>query len=45
MSHLDRSGGQVFITTTDRRWIQVKDDLRVFQVEQGRVTMDTDSAP
>lgn len=38
MSYLDQAGGQVFITTTDRRWIQVaRDDARVYRVEAGVV--------
>ncbi len=37
METLDRGGGQVFITTTDRRWIRVQ-DARVWQVEAGRIT-------
>ncbi len=40
MAHLDRSGGQVFITTTDRAWIQVTGDTRVFRVEEGSVSHD-----
>ncbi len=37
METLDRGGGQVFITTTDRRWIKVS-DARVWRVEAGRIT-------
>ena len=37
METLDRGGGQVFITTTDRRWIRVK-EAKVWQVEAGRIT-------
>jgi len=37
MEHLDKSGGQVFITTTDRRWIQIKSASRVFEVSNGSI--------
>jgi len=38
MSYLDQAGGQVFITTTDRRWIQVAAaDARVYRVSAGGV--------
>jgi hypothetical protein len=36
METLDRGGGQVFITTTDRRWIKVT-DAQVWYVEGGSV--------
>jgi DNA replication and repair protein RecF len=42
METLDRGGGQVFITTTDRRWIQVS-DARVWRVDAGRIN-DADGA-
>lgn len=34
MDRLDKGGGQVFITTTDRRWIRVADAL-TFKVDRG----------
>ncbi|MFT7581534.1 MAG: DNA replication and repair protein RecF [Myxococcota bacterium] len=37
MEYLDRAGGQVFITTTDRRWIKVSADSSVFKVDAGTV--------
>jgi DNA replication and repair protein RecF len=37
MRRLDRGGGQVLITTTDRRWIQVG-DARRWKVEAGHVS-------
>jgi len=40
METLDRGGGQVFITTTDRRWIRVAGLPRVWRVEAGRITLD-----
>ena len=36
METLDRGGGQVFITTTDRRWIKVH-DAQVWKVEAGQL--------
>lgn len=36
MQTLDQGGGQVFITTTDRRWIKVS-DARIWRVEAGRI--------
>ena len=41
MSHLDEAGGQVFVTTTDRRWIRVNGACRVYGVEDGRVTISS----
>ncbi len=38
MEHLDQGGGQVFITTTDRRWIRVAGASRVFTVKDGDVS-------
>lgn len=38
MDYLDRAGGQVFITTTDRRWIRVSGESKVFRVDDGAVT-------
>lgn len=37
MQTLDRGGGQVFITTTDRRWIRVA-DATVYRLKSGRIT-------
>ncbi len=37
METLDRGGGQVFITTTDRRWIRVQ-DAKVWQVASGQIS-------
>ena len=37
MEYLDQAGGQVFITTTDRAWIQVTDATRVFSVASGMI--------
>jgi DNA replication and repair protein RecF len=37
MSYLDTAGGQVFITTTDRRWIQVQGSSRIYSVSDGAV--------
>ncbi len=37
MEYLDTAGGQVFITTTDRRWIQVDGASTIFRVEGGHV--------
>lgn len=37
MHFLDRAGGQVFITTTDRRWIQLGGASKVFTVRAGKV--------
>ena len=39
MTHLDAGRGQVFITTTDRRWIHVSGETRVFSVSQGEVSL------
>ena len=41
MDFLDRSGGQVFVTTTDRSWIQVKGATRVFRVAGGVVALES----
>ena len=41
MAYLDQAGGQVFVTTTDRRWIQVTDASRVYEVQGGEVTLST----
>jgi DNA replication and repair protein RecF len=41
MAYLDQAGGQVFVTTTDRRWIQVTGDSRVYQVQGGEVTLSS----
>ena len=38
MSYLNNSGAQIFITTTDRRWIQVGENQRVFDVSGGVVS-------
>ena len=42
MRYLDQSGGQVFITTTDRSWIQITARSKVFQVDQGQVNEEDD---
>lgn len=41
MTYLNQAGGQVFVTTTDRRWIQVTGDSRVYQVQGGEVAMSS----
>ncbi len=41
MDFLDRSGGQVFVTTTDRSWIQVQGATRIFRVEGGIVHQES----
>ena len=41
MSYLDQAGGQVFVTTTDRRWIQVTGASRVYEVQGGEVTLSS----
>ncbi|PIE20020.1 MAG: DNA replication and repair protein RecF [Proteobacteria bacterium] len=38
MDYLDQAGGQVFITTTDRRWIRVSAAPAVYRVEAGRIS-------
>ncbi len=38
MAHLGRFAGQIFVTTTDRRWLAVDGETRIFRVESGRVT-------
>ncbi len=46
MSYLDGAGGQVFITTTDRRWVQVgrtDETARVFTVRGGVLGPGADS--
>ncbi|MCC6620873.1 MAG: DNA replication/repair protein RecF [Deltaproteobacteria bacterium] len=40
METLDKGGGQVFITTTDRRWIRVAGAPRLWRVEAGRISHD-----
>lgn len=35
MAALDANQGQVFITTTDRRWIHLRGDMKVFSVSEG----------
>lgn len=40
MRYLDQAGGQVFITTTDRRWIHLTGDTAVWRVAAGRVSAD-----
>ena len=37
MHYLDRGGGQVFITTTDRSWIRVTGESQVFRVADGSI--------
>ncbi len=37
MDRLDQGGGQVFITTTDRRWIRVA-DAHIWKVDSGRLS-------
>jgi len=37
MRHLDLSGGQVFITTTDKRWIHLEGDMQLFRVKGGEL--------
>lgn len=38
MSTLEAAGGQVFITTTDRRWLQLQDPGAIWRVESGRIS-------
>ena len=38
MASLDAGDGQVFVTTTDRRWIQVNGDMQVFSVQAGHLS-------
>ncbi len=38
MEALDANQGQVFITTTDRRWIHLNDDMKVFSVKDGALS-------
>lgn len=38
MSYLNTAGAQIFITTTDRRWIQLGDNQQVFDVSGGVVS-------
>lgn len=40
MDRLDKGGGQVFITTTDRRWIKVADAM-TWRVERGVLSSQT----
>jgi DNA replication and repair protein RecF len=42
MKYLDKGGGQVFITTTDRSWVKVSGDKQVIRVHQGQVTRDAE---
>ena len=35
MNYLNTAGGQIFITTTDRRWIRLGDNQKVFTVSGG----------
>jgi len=42
MGYLDQSGGQVFISTTDRSWIQITARSKVFQVNRGQVKGEED---
>ena len=37
METLDKGGGQVFITTTDRRWIRVAGQDTTWKVDAGRI--------
>ena len=39
MTHLDAHVGQVFISTTDKKWIQVDSEARVFSVSSGQVSV------
>lgn len=45
MEYLDHAGGQVFVTTTDRSWIQVRGATRVFRVSGGQVRVDPPASP
>jgi DNA replication and repair protein RecF len=38
MASLDARQGQVFVTTTDRRWIHVNGDMQVFSVHAGHLS-------
>ena len=38
MASLDAGNGQVFVTTTDRRWIHVNGDTQVFSVHEGELS-------
>jgi DNA replication and repair protein RecF len=38
MACLDAGQGQVFVTTTDRRWIHVNGDTQVFSVHEGHLS-------
>lgn len=38
MASLDARDGQVFVTTTDRRWIHVSGETQVFSVSGGQIT-------
>jgi DNA replication and repair protein RecF len=38
MSYLNESGGQVFITTTDRSWTQVQGETQFYRVQSGAIT-------
>jgi DNA replication and repair protein RecF len=35
MNYLNTAGAQIFITTTDRRWIRLGDNQKVFTVSGG----------
>ncbi len=39
MHHLTTAAGQVFLTTTDRRWIQLGNDRHVYAVSEGSVSL------
>lgn len=41
MGHLDQAGGQVFVTTTDHRWIRVHGDSRVYSVHAGEISVSS----
>ncbi|MEE2780239.1 MAG: DNA replication and repair protein RecF, partial [Myxococcota bacterium] len=43
MRYLDQAGGQVFISTTDRAWIQITARSKVFQVDGGQVRDEGDA--
>jgi len=40
MSYLDQAGGQVFITTTDRNFIHIDSDARVYRVADGVIAAE-----
>ena len=39
MHHLDTHVGQVFISTTDKKWIHLGSEARVFSVSSGEVSV------